>query len=204
LDEKNAQPGDQAIQRYRYTGPSMQPTLKPGQVLYTRPAARSLQPGDVVVYRDGTGFIVHRVTVVTSDGFIARGDNNPAADPGPIPFERVMGVVERADDWGKVSPVTGGRRGLWLVRIRWLLSGIFRIFLPAAGAPYRWLKRTRWVTRIWHPPVKQIRLHTGEGSLVKYTVNGKTVATWHPESKRFRCRRPYDLVIFPPQRPLKE
>lgn len=192
------------MQRYRYTGLSMQPTLKPGEVLYTRPSARGLQAGDVAVYRDGMGFVVHRVTAVTVDGFFAHGDNNPAADPGPIPFERVMGVVERADDWGNVSTIPGGRRGLWPARLRWWLVWISHRLLPAAGAPYRWFKRTGWVNHIWHPPILQIRLHTAEGMLVKYMVRGKTVATWQPATSRFRCRRPYDLVIFPPESPLEE
>ncbi len=36
-----------------------------------------MQPGDVVVYRKGDGYIVHRVHSVHPEGMYTRGDNNP-------------------------------------------------------------------------------------------------------------------------------
>jgi hypothetical protein len=198
LSENFPQKLNSKQKQFRYHGSSMRPTFKPGQVLYIRPEGHAVQPGDVVVYRKGEEYIVHRVSSVRSDGIHTRGDNSTREDDGPIPAEQIVGVVEKMDDWGNIHPVAGGEKGLSFVRLRWGLGGIFQKMLPWLGAPYRWLKAHRWVPRIWHPYITTLQLQTKNGSLVKYVVRGKTVATWQPELRRFTCRRPYDLIIFPP------
>jgi len=43
-----------------------------------------------------------------------------------------------------------------------------------------------------------VRLVTDDGPLVKYVHGRRTVACWWPETQRFWCRRPYDLVVRSP------
>jgi len=176
----------------------MLPTFKPGEVLYARPAGRALTPGDVIIYEQGGVRVVHRVVSVEPSGVKTRGDNNPSVDAWLIPFEEILGVVERAEDWKAACAVTGGRRGLWRAQARWRTKSLWQRSLPWLGAPYRWLKARRWVGRFWHPRVTLVRVYSEGGELVKYAVNGRTVATFDPASGRFICCRPYDLVIFPP------
>ena len=70
--------------RFIYRGPSMRPTFRPGQVLYVRPQALDIAPGDVIVFPDqksGDFQVVHRVISTTADGLVTRGDNNLRSDP---------------------------------------------------------------------------------------------------------------------------
>jgi len=187
------------IQKFRYNGPSMLPTFKPGQVLYIRPQERAIQPGDVVVFNRENEYIVHRVIAVTPEGISTRGDNNPQGDPWLLTPDQVLGVVEKAEDWDKTHAVSGGTPALLKAKTRWGIKALFTRSLPWLGAPYRWLKARRWAAKIWHPSITQIQLQTNEGVMIKYLVRGKTVATWYPRPGRFICRRPYDLVIFPPK-----
>ena len=182
-----------------YHGLSMTPTFQPGQVLYVRPMAVMLLSGDVVVYKSGEKLIVHRIKAIQGEGIITRGDNNLDEDPYLVRPEQIIGVVESAGDWDRQRPVTGGRSGLYLALLRWSLLEVYTNSLPWLGAPYRWLKAQRWVGRIWHPRVTTVQLQSQDGLLIKYVVHGKTMATWQPELKYFICRRPYDLIIFPPE-----
>ena len=163
-------------ERFRYTGSSMVPTFKPGQVLYIRPVSRDIQPGDVIVYHRGDDYVVHRVHSVQPDGMRTRGDNNPIEDESPVPLENVIGVVEKVDDWGDIRPVTGGKKGLWQAQARWELRALNNRILPWLGAPYRLIKARRWVSKVWHPRITRIQLQTTSGMVIKYVSNGKTVA----------------------------
>lgn len=193
-------PEDPEYLKFRYKGPSMRPTFKPGQVLYICPEGRAFRPGDVVVYKSGAVNVVHRVCAVTAEGVMTRGDNNLSVDAQLIPFEEILGVVERAEDWDATRGVTGGRWGLWRARARWRWKTLWLRSLPWLGAPYRWLKARRWVGRLWRPRVTMVRVNSSGSEIVKYVVDGNTVATFEPASGRFTYRRPYDLVIFPPER----
>lgn len=184
--------------KFRYTGFSMRSTFKPGEVLYVRPESKKPLPGDVVVYRRGEEFVVHRVNYVTSVGFQTRGDNNPRDDEFPINKEQIVGIVESVDDGKKNRPVIGGRKGLINARMRWGFSAIFNWMHPVIGAPYRWLKSSRVLAKVWHPKIIQVKTNSSSGPMIKYIAGGKTVATWNPDLKLFQCKRLYDLVIFPP------
>jgi hypothetical protein len=177
----------------------MLPTFKPGEVLYLYPEVRAIEPGDIVVYNTGDGNVVHRVYSVTADGVMTRGDNNSSMDIWSIPFESILGVVECAEDWDETRHVTSGRRGLWRARVRWQWKSLVQRSLPLLGTPYRWLKASGWLARFWQPQVTFVRVNSAEAELVKYVVNGKTVAAFDLSSGHFTCRRPYDLIIFPPE-----
>jgi hypothetical protein len=55
-------------------------------------------------------------------------------------------------------------------------------------------------SRIWRPPITKVHLETECGPLVKFVVGNRTVAAWWPQTNRFWCRRPYDLIILPPEK----
>jgi len=204
LQDKSAVIPEEVVQRgltrkFIYIGSSMKPTFRPGQVLYVRPDIQNVQPGDVVVYEGEKGHIVHRVLSVKTEGYVTRGDNNRFADAVPIAHGRVIGRVEMADHQTKIAPVRSGWRGLWIARLGWFLREIDWRMRWAFGWPYRWLRSSRLMLRVWKPDIMRMRLQTENGPLVKYIYHQKTVAVWEPLRGRFECRKPFDLVLFAPK-----
>ena len=105
---------------------------------------------------------------------------------------------------GKTRRVRGGRWGLLRVRalhswhrVRW--RG-WRLVTFVGRWPYRWLRNSGLVPRLWRPPVTKIQITTENGPLVKYISGARTVAYWWPATGRFQCRKPYDLVIPRPSK----
>jgi signal peptidase I len=183
---------------FRYTGSSMQPTFKPGQLLYVRPDVEDIKPGDVLVYKQKERYIVHRVLDLDNDTFITRGDNNARADRNPVQRQQVVGRVEINEDKSRASTVKRGSLGLWQA----LFISLSKIAIPSLrlviGWPYRVVKRTNILPRLWRPKIMRLRLQSGGGVIVKYIHNQKTVATWDMSKGTFGCKRPFDLVICDP------
>lgn len=185
--------------KFRYHGGSMRSTFTPGEVLYVKPKFSKIKPGDVVVYRKGDEYVVHRVNGVSAAGLRTRGDNNPREDENAVLPGQIVGIVEGVDTGVSIRPVTGGRCGLFKAKIRWRSTAFVNWLRPVIGYPYRWLKKKGIVNRFWHPDITILNVHTNTGLMVKYMLWGKVVATWQPEISRFTYRRPFDLVIFPPK-----
>lgn len=78
---------------------SMDPVLKTGDVVATRPAdAGDIEVGDIITYRSPQlgKVVVHRV-IEKQEGdqvsFITKGDANENADPYPVPAENILNKV---------------------------------------------------------------------------------------------------------------
>ena len=125
---------------------------------------------------------------------VTQGDNNAAPDSEPVRAENLVGRVCFVEREGKTRTVWGGRAGrLWVVYLR-----LRRRIVRLGRWPYRFLRASGIVQRLWRPRVVQVRLATESGPLVKYIHGQRTVARWLPEEKQFWCRKPYDLVIERP------
>ncbi len=79
-------------------GSSMSPTYEPGHLLVTRNvAAEEIEMGDVIRYRLGETFVLHRVIDIWEGRprrvFITRGDGNSVEDPLPVEQEQLAGEV---------------------------------------------------------------------------------------------------------------
>ena len=93
-----------------YGGNSMWPTLLPADRLILEECdARTLRPGEIVVYRNGSRLAVHRVLAVRGRNgqtwVLTRGDNSRRPDR-EWPAERLVGRVT------EVLPVKGKPRKL--------------------------------------------------------------------------------------------
>ena len=193
-----------------YRGVSMLGTFRPGDYLTVEPVPlAAIRPGDVVIYRgrEESGepeSIVHRVVAITPGGLATKGDNSPYVDGQPVTQDTLLGRVTHAQWGGRVRPVWGGRRGLLRARMLHARCAMQRLgwqWLSIVGRrPYRWLRESGLVDRLWQPAITPVRVETEDGPLVKYVHRGRTVAWWWPERGRFRCRRPYDLMISRPSR----
>jgi signal peptidase I len=201
---------------FLYYGESMKGTFHLWDHLIAAPVSLDdLRPGDVLIYcepsdqGDSSHQVVHRVVAFTSAGAITRGDSSSANDTDPVMAHNIIGRVTHVERDGKIYPVYGGIRGIiWgrLLNLRYTFPrGITRFFwqkiapLPFFRYPYRWLRQSGLVPRIWHPVIVKVYLETEEGPVTKFVVGNRTVARWCPQTNQFWCRRPYDLIISKPE-----
>ena len=103
------------LRRIEVAGPSMIPTLAPGERLLVVPRWRRLLPGDLVALRDPDlpkRLLIKRVDKVTRDGVIVRGDNPSASrdsrDFGAVTLGSIVGLAvyryHPADRAGGLAP----------------------------------------------------------------------------------------------------
>ncbi len=187
-------------QAFLYHGTSMHGTFRHGDVLLVTPVDPSqVHPGDILAFfkRQAGGsnaLATHRVQRRTAQGFITRGDNNAAPDPGAVSSERLVGRIDVIHRRGHAYSVRGGRAGQrWAAFLR-----LRRWSLRAIEAPYRFLCKSGLARLLWRPRLQQVHLLTGQGPLIKYVHGRQTVASWWPRKGQFLCRKPYDLVIPTP------
>ena len=184
---------------FRYTGRSMAPTFKTGQVLYVRPDVQDVKAGDIVVYEQGGRYIVHRVLSTGKEGYITRGDNNRYNDARTVKPEQMIGRVEMEEEHGEINLVRGGLFGLRWMYFRKEIKGLVWWLRNIFGWPYRMLRISGLVARVWKPEITRIKLQTVDGSLVKYIFRNKTIALWDAHSNYFECQKPFDLIIPHPK-----
>jgi signal peptidase I len=186
-----------------YQGRSMVGTFKNGAYLHTQKTfITDLHCGDVVVIKNQKpdrqeNQYVHRIVHITSLNFITRGDNNQANDDQHVSVENLIGLVTHYERNGKVHKVWNGRLGMMRARVLHGRLHIVRAAKFLMRKPYRMLKKTGIVARLWQPEIKTIHFETQDGPLVKYVHKGKTVASCWIGSNRWWFRRPYDFVIGP-------
>ena len=148
----------------RVRGESMQPTLRPGQLLAVEFAPERLARGDMLIFRQGDLLLVHRLlgparSIEGRPRLRTRGDGALSLDP-PVDLDRVIGRVVALVDgenwrttrdrparayawclawhdlsWAVVATVSQRvDRGLHRLRIPWRMR-------PAVASVERWLLR---------------------------------------------------------------
>lgn len=161
-----------------------------------------LQNGDVIIFHEiekivKKSVLVHRIMLILKDRIITRGDNNPRNDKEPVTKENLIGKVTHYERNGRIHKVWNGRLGMMRARV---LHGRLHVIRAAKfflRKPYRILKKTGIVSKIWRPEIKTIHFATPDGPLVKYIHKGRTVASCWTDSNRWWFRRPYDFVVGP-------
>ena len=184
-----------------YTGKSMASIFQPGDCLFAVNARISdIRQGDIVVFkgqnvRGETSDVVHRVSAISKDGLITRGDNNPWQDHQPVTSENFLGLVTHYERNGIKKEVLGGRAGLLKADSIRALQPCKKAFISFARGPYRLLKKHSFFSRLYSPKFSKITLATKHGPLIKY-VSGKKTIAWHmPENGFIKYRKPYDLFF---------
>ena len=78
---------------YSFHGASMRPLLKQGRDLFiVEKAAPPFSPGQVILFRRGGKYVLHRIIRVEQDRYTALGDNSVIPDEN-IPPEDILGVM---------------------------------------------------------------------------------------------------------------
>ena len=101
-------------------GISMEPTMHTGDLVFLeKKAPDKIKVNDIVVYRSGKRYIIHRVIdIYKVNGeycYVIKGDNNPVPDPGfpecrgrGVPYRAILGVVYGIDGEPIKIPYIGG------------------------------------------------------------------------------------------------
>jgi signal peptidase I len=188
-----------------YTGRSMEGTFRLGDRLIVEPVPfTDLRPGDVIVYQGlnhkGTEEeLVHRVMGCLPNGLVVRGDNNPCADKTLVTESNLVGRVSHVVRDGKRYPVHG--KGFGLLRARashvWhrIWEEVWGLVRSMGRGSYSCLRNSGLISCLWRPSIKKVQLMTEDGTLIKYVCRNRTVAYYWPANGRFKCRKPYDLVL---------
>jgi hypothetical protein len=105
--------------RFRATGTSMLPALRPGDVLGVEACpVDQFHIGDIVVWNGATGLVAHRLVSNREHVAVTRGDANWQSDP-PTSAARLLGRVTLVTRDG--SPLSPATRGSWRSRAGALL-----------------------------------------------------------------------------------
>ncbi len=106
-----------------------------GTLLYVRPAADDLSPGDVVVYQEAEEgrYVVHRVVSGAQGGLVTRGDANATVDTQRVAYGQVIGhragscvrcvAGEPGYAWRGCAGWDGGCGGAWRSAWRCHIAG---------------------------------------------------------------------------------
>jgi len=180
----------------------MKGTFKPGDKLFVEKLPLSqIKRGDAIIFsnknKSKDEFVVHRVVNKGPGGLVTRGDNNPYQDKELVTEENVIGKVARRERNGKIYKVWGG--GLGILKAKALHGRIqaIRVLKNFLGKPYRILKKSGIIPRIWRPEIETIHFETRDGPLIKYVHKGKTVAMHWTDKNGWWYRQPYDFIIGP-------
>ena len=90
-------PGLFHMKAYVVKSSSMEPTIRPGSVIYVSPyrEEETVSPGDIVSFQTGDAKVTHRVAAVDLEHGIVttKGDANQVCDSQPITFDAIEGKV---------------------------------------------------------------------------------------------------------------
>jgi len=183
-----------------YIGPSMNPTLKPGdrlEVIFC--GGQIIRRGDVIAFipPGGDSKVVHRVISVNSDGIKTRGDNCNFEDDWVLSREHILGRVVSAQRGNRRLRVFGGLLGHSLaVAIRATksidsnLTSLLRPFyqrLARAGVFSRWLP-SRMRPRV-------ISFNRDAGTELQLVMGRRVIGRWLEGKSEWNIRRPFRLFV---------
>jgi len=183
-----------------YKGPSMIPTLKPGDRLWVTPHnGQKVRRGDVVVFTpSGADYkVIHRVVSVGPQGIKTQGDNNNRVDSWLLSHDEILGRVFSAERGNRRRRVFGGAIGqLFGVAIRAIHAidaSVSSRFRPAydrlarAGVFRRWLPG--WMK------TKAISLSHPAGTELQLLMGRRVIGRWLPGKSGWNIRRPFRLFV---------
>lgn len=183
-----------------YSGGSMQPTLRDGDLVEVLPlGSRTIHVGDVLLFPspENGQLIIHRVSGLTPQGIRTRGDHNQSPDAWLLWSDRVIGHVIAAWTGQRRRSIHGGWRGRWIARFITWRTRITRPDTPL------WRMLPGILNRF--SPLNSLLSLTHQASPGLFHINGKPslrllvrqqVIGWYiPDQRQWYVRWPYRLWV---------
>lgn len=180
------------------SGVSMQPALKPGDLIEIASVA-SVRPGDVIVFwPPGTeDRVVHRAIRVDCLGIRTRGDNSLEPDPWVLREQDILGRVARVRGSARTPRrVLGGRSGLVYGAALRSVHGANRRLTSWLRPLYLRFSRWGFPGRFLHPVLSPWILSTAaeKGSELHLFI-GKRMIGRLRSGEPWEIRPPYRLCV---------
>lgn len=183
-------------------GPSMKPTLLPGDKIETEESAFDLlKRGDIIVYNSPENIrlnVIHRIIGGDSDGLITRGDNNSKTDSYRVrPEHRPLKVVaiERGSQRLEI-----GSHGMIIHRLR-LIQRKFRIFKQKGLYPiYASLADSNFfypLGRMFNTEVRKFK--RPKGIEFQLFIGKNRIGILRPGTEKWHISFPWRTFIKPPE-----
>jgi len=182
------------------SGPSMNPTLKPGDGLeiLTYGNRSEIRIGDVIVYPHpfGTVDVVHRIIKIRHDSVITRGDNNNRIDPYTVRFEDISGKVVAAKRKNRRVSIKSGNAGFYIHKFM-----LFRKYFLLYGlVPFRFVSdliAASGIFNIFHPVfnLKTIHINRDHEKQLILVSGSRPIGRQMPGSGEWQIRFPYKYFI---------
>ncbi len=160
-----------------YTGPSMNPTLREGDLLEVKAYGyESICIGDVILFKRESGIIVHRVVNVYENGLVTRGDNNIEKDPGLLNSKDVVGRVIAFWRGKRRKKVLRGSTGIIAAKFNITKNKIMLTIFDFLAPFYRLISSKgifKWVSILAKPKIvkfgdSDLKLMFGSHEIGKY------------------------------------
>lgn len=182
-----------------YAGPSMNPTLRQGDMLEVLPhEGRPVRAGDVIIFRSpGRGYVVHRIVALSEAGAYTRGDNNSAADSYIVQPGDIVGRVVAACRGASRRAVAGGLRGQVRGGLLLLIRAVRGYVFFVLRRPYHRIARTGIVQKLlpksWRP--RCIEAVMPQCRQLHLVIRGKVVGSFDNRRKTWRIAKPYRIFV---------
>lgn len=159
----------------------------------------SLQRGDIVAFRSSGQVMAHRIIGCEDGRFQTQGDGNWRRDSSLLDPADVIGRVAERERDGERAAVVGGPRGQRRAVFAHALAFLRWSFFVLLAPFYRLIRASRVSVWLWHPRIVRVRFAGPGGICTKFIHRARIVARWSPGDRRWTCRKPYDLILFPPE-----
>lgn len=195
-------PGSEAtdVLYIRYSGGSMNPTLKESDLLEVLPYKMDpIQVGDVIVFQlfEEDEYTVHRAIAVEDMGVRSRGDNNNSVDPFYIQPHQVVGKVQSFWRGQKSMKLLGGTSGLiWSFFIRALREVDQRVSRKVYPLYHSLSVNNELLGKISKQFQPQIqRFESNNRVFYKVVIGDRVVGLYDQDLDIWRISRPFRLFL---------
>ena len=187
---------------YAYRGTSMFPTLHEPDALEIVPYGKNIpHVGDVVVCMppDYTDYIVHRISCISPDGFITRGDNTRMDDQWVLMLNDIAGRVVFVWQGNKQRKLPDWFISIVQFRVNWLWNKVVRSLFLFVRPLYQQVSDSGIVYRILPQQFRPKLLRfTQQGEIVLRLIWLDTViGNLHSESGTWLIKPLYRLLVDP-------
>lgn len=183
-----------------FTGNSMRPTLKTGDVLRVVSFKdRKIRIGDVVAFHRpyGRTRIVHRIVSVDKERVRTKGDNKLVIDDWILLPNEVIGRVVCAQRGKKKVTIFGGFYGRIYALSLDMVKRIDLVFSTILRPFYRWFAQTGIVRKLFsswiHTRVSCFKY--GDGMEMQLHLGRRVIGRRFPGQDQWYIQRPFKLFI---------